>query len=173
MSDPQDWRPLVQALEAYIDATADRSPLVHLSRRYPSSAPVHGAVLQDISALLRQADSLAQSALVTPSDIAPVQQAAPVEVTSAADGRWLKVGHRTLRGLRNKQQDFVLIMVEAYHAQEYRPRIEWVLRRAGYGEGIYDLRHISRRPAFHQFFAQSAGECWIVTDPPDVGMARC
>lgn len=64
-----------------------------------------------------------------------------------------------------RQQDFVLIMVDAYNAGEYRPRIEWVLRRAGYREGLYDLRHISHRPAFHAFFGQAAGECWIVTDP--------
>lgn len=35
----------------------------------------------------------------------------------------------------------------------------------GYGEGTYDLRHISRRPEFLGFFAQERGECWIVTNP--------
>lgn len=167
MSDPRDWRPLVRALEAYIDTTQDRSPLIYLNERFLPASSGHGAVLQDIATLLAQAGSLVQSALAAPSDTTPISlsHATPVKVSCAADGRWLKVGSRTLRGLRNKQQDFVLIMVEAYNAGEYRPRIEWVFRRAGYGDGIYDLRHISRRTDFHQFFAQSAGECWIVTDP--------
>jgi len=41
---------------------------------------------------------------------------------------------------------------------------EWALRKARYAEGLYDLRHISKRPAFLAFFGQSDGECWIVTD---------
>lgn len=37
--------------------------------------------------------------------------------------------------------------------------------RAGYGEGTYDLRDITRRKEFFDFFAQEWGECWVVTDP--------
>lgn len=56
-------------------------------------------------------------------------------------------------------------MSEAYHKGNRRPKIEWAFRVAGYGEGTYDLRHISRRPEFLGFFAQERGECWIVTNP--------
>jgi len=74
------------------------------------------------------------------------------------------VGNRNLRGIRGKQQDFVLTMVNAYKNRNYRPKIEWALRMAGYGDGIYNLRHISKRSEFLEFFSQADGECWIVTD---------
>ncbi|MEA1052319.1 hypothetical protein U5801_21290 [Lamprobacter modestohalophilus] len=91
MSGPQDWRPLVQALEAYIDTTQDRSPLAYLSHRYPTAASTHGAALEGIAALLRQAESLAQTALAAPHDSAPIPHVAPINVTCAPDGRWLQV----------------------------------------------------------------------------------
>ncbi|MBI5781863.1 MAG: hypothetical protein HZA65_09415 [Rhodocyclales bacterium] len=48
-----------------------------------------------------------------------------------------------------------------------------MFRVAGYGEGTYDLRHITRRKEFFDFFAQKGGECWIVTDPgSDSSQAR-
>lgn len=90
----------------------------------------------------------------------------PAEVVVCApDGSWLRVGDRELRKIRGQQQDFVLTMVDAYHKGNRRPKIEWALRVAGYGEGTYDLRHITRRVEFLGFFAQEGGECWIVTNP--------
>ena len=56
-------------------------------------------------------------------------------------------------------------MVEANEKGNRRPKIEWVLRKARYAEGLYDLRHISKRPEFLAFFGQEDGECWIVTEP--------
>lgn len=58
-------------------------------------------------------------------------------------------------------------MVEAYKKGNRRPKVEWAFRVAGYGEGTYDLRHITRRKEFFAFFAQEGGECWIVTEPGD------
>lgn len=45
--------------------------------------------------------------------------------------------------------------------------VEWAFRAAGYGEGTYDLLHITPRNEFFEFFAQEGGACWIVTDPGD------
>ena len=93
-----------------------------------------------------------------------LQKSVEVQVECAPDGSWLRVGERELRGIRGKQQDFVLTMVEAYKKGHRRPKVEWAFRVAGYGEGTYDLRHITRRKVFFEFFAQEGGECWIVTN---------
>lgn len=45
-------------------------------------------------------------------------------------------------------------MVDAYEKGKRRPKFEWAFRVAGYGEGTYDLRHITRRKAFFDSFAQ-------------------
>lgn len=95
----------------------------------------------------------------------PPKKQPEIIVECAPDGSWLRVGERELRKIRGQQQDFVVTMVEAYHKGNRRPKIEWAFRLAGYGEGTYDLRHISRRPEFLEFFAQEGGECWIVTQP--------
>ncbi|CAK0772095.1 hypothetical protein CCP4SC76_5540001 [Gammaproteobacteria bacterium] len=86
-----------------------------------------------------------------------------VEVECAPDGAWLRVGKRTLRKIQGQQRDFVLTMVDAYHKGNHRPKLEWVLRKARYAEGTYDLRHISKRKEFLEFFGQADGECWIIT----------
>jgi len=93
------------------------------------------------------------------------QKSTEVEVECSPDGSWLRVGDRELRSIRGQQQDFVLTMVEAYKKGNRRPKVEWAFRVAGYGEGTYDLRHITRRKEFFEFFAQEGGECWIVTNP--------
>ena len=162
----QDWRPLLVSLEAYIETTGDTSPIHYLSQKY-ATAPTagSGAVLSQIGALLGQAQQLIQQSGCgeRAADAAlPGRTAADVEC--APDGSWLRVGNRTLRGIRGRQQDFVLTMVDAYQKGNRRPKVEWALRKARYAEGLYDLRHISKRPAFLAFFGQSDGECWIVTD---------
>jgi len=90
---------------------------------------------------------------------------AELVIECAPDGSWLRVGDRELRNIRGQQQDFVLTMLDAYKKGNRRPRVEWAFRVAGYGEGTYDLRHITRRKEFFDFFARGGGECWIVTDP--------
>lgn len=95
----------------------------------------------------------------------PPEKPSEITVECAPDGSWLRVGDRELRKIRGQQQDFVVTMVDAYRKGNRRPKVEWAFRVAGYGEGSYDLRHISRRPEFLEFFAQEGGECWIVTQP--------
>lgn len=163
----QDWRPLLVSLEAYIETTGDTSPIHYLSQKY-ATAPTagSGAVLSQIGALLGQAQQLIQQSVSSDcaADTAlPDRTVADIEC--APDGSWLRVGDRELRGIRGYQQDFVLTMVDAYRKGNRRPKVEWAFRVAGYGEGTYDLRHITRRKEFFDFFAQGGGECWIVTDP--------
>lgn len=89
-----------------------------------------------------------------------------VEVTCAPDGSSMKVGERELSVRKGKQRDFVLEMVNAYNNGKPRVNFEWVIARAGYGEGIESLKHLSKDERFRSFFAQGQGDCWIVTDPP-------
>ena len=105
---------------------------------------------------IRAADAVAEL-----SDAEPV---ANIDVECATDGAWLRVGDRVLRGIRGQQRDFVINMVNAYRKGIQRPKLEWALRMAGYSDGTCNLRHISRRSAFFEFFAQQDGECWIVTE---------
>lgn len=86
-----------------------------------------------------------------------------MKIEIAEDGAWLKVNGRELR-LRGKQRDCALVMVEAYRKGNRRPKTEWVLRRAGYGEGISKLKSITSRPEFFEFFGYGEGECWIIDD---------
>lgn len=55
-------------------------------------------------------------------------------------------------------------VTDDYKKGNQRPKVEWAFWVAGHGEGTYDLRHITRRKEFLDFFAQGGGECWIVTD---------
>lgn len=106
------------------------------------------------------ASSTLSGAVTEQSDIQPV---ANVGVECATDGAWLRVGDRFLRGIRGQQRDFVITMVDAYRKGNLRPKKEWVFRLAGYSPSTYDLRHITRREVFFDFFAQQGGECWIIT----------
>ena len=163
----QDWRLLLAPLEAYIEASGDTSPISYLANKYHATdGRLSAAVAAQLDALLGQAHELVrQTQPVSGVPIAAVSALGGVEVDCAPDGSWLKVGERELRRLRNKQCDFVLTMVEAYQKGNRRPKVEWAFRVAGYGEGTYDLRHITRRKEFFDFFAQGGGECWIVSDP--------
>ncbi|MGE3806578.1 MAG: hypothetical protein AB7K24_18075 [Gemmataceae bacterium] len=87
-------------------------------------------------------------------------QADEPEIDIAPDGSWLKVNGRELR-LSGKQRDFALVMVEAWRADNRRPKLEWVLRRAGYGDGTSELRHVTKRAEFLEFFGYGNGEVWI------------
>lgn len=163
----QDWRPLLASLEAYIETSGDTSPIRYLSQKYATKPPAgSGALLAQLGALLGQAQQLIQrSGSSAPAADAALPEKTAVEIECAPDGSWLRVGNRTLRRIRGRQQDFVLTMVEANEKGNRRPKIEWVLRKARYAEGLYDLRHISKRPEFLAFFGQEDGECWIVTEP--------
>lgn len=166
MQHRQDWRQLLAPLEAYMAVSGDMSPILYLSNKYAGESPVtSGAALMQIGALLGQAQQIIHQAggEVLAVNVAPSAQPA-AEIECAPDGSWLRVGNRILRKIRGHQQDFVLTMVEAYNKGNRRPKVEWAFRVAGYGEGSYDLRHITRRMEFFDFFAQEGGECWIVTD---------
>lgn len=159
---------MLASLEAYIETSGDTSPIRYLSQKYATEPPAgSGALLAQIGALLGQAQQLIQQSgsSVPAADAALPEKKAAADVECAPDGSWLRVGNRTLRRIRGRQQDFVLTMVEAYKKGNRRPKIEWVLRKARYAEGLYDLRHISKRPAFLAFFGQEDGECWIVAAP--------
>lgn len=161
----QDWRQLLAPLEAYIETSGDTSPIRYLANKYAvSDGTLSAAVVAHLDALLGQAHDLIRQTRPVPG--VPIAAVVPgdVEVDCAPDGSWLKVGERELRKIRGQQRDFVLTMVAAYRAGNLRPKLEWVLRKARYSEGLYDLRHISKRPEFLEFFGQSNGECWIVTD---------
>ena len=162
----QDWRPLLASLESYIVATGDTSPIHYLSQKYATeSSAGSDAVLVRLGALLGQAQQLIQqSGCGERAEDAALAERTTADLECAPDGSWLRVGTRTLRGIRGRQQDFVLTMVDAYKRGNRRPKVEWALRKARYAEGLYDLRHISKRPEFLAFFGQSDGECWIVTD---------
>lgn len=82
-------------------------------------------------------------------------------VEAAPDGSWLRVNGRELRVRQSRQRDFVLVMVDSYLKGSRRPKLEWVLRQAGYSEGTSELKHISKRPEFFQFFGHGNGEVWI------------
>ena len=58
-------------------------------------------------------------------------------------------------------------MVEAWRSGNRRPRLEWVLRRDGYGDRTSELRHVTKRPGFFNFFNYGNGEAWIAgaSDP--------
>ena len=162
----QDWRPLLVSLEAYIETTGDTSPIHYLSQKY-ATAPTagSGAVLSQIGALLGQAQQLIQQSVSSECAAdAALPDRTVADIECAPDGSWLRVGNRILRRIRGHQQDFVLTMVDAYKKGNRRPKVEWAFRVAGYGEDSYDLRHITRRKEFFDFFAQEGGECWIVTD---------
>jgi len=163
----QNWRPLLASLETYIETSGDLSPICYLSNKYATESPaILGAALTQIGALLGQAQQIIhQVGSGEPAVDAALPEKAAADVECAPDGSWLRVGNRALRRIRGRQQDFVLTMVEAYKKGNRRPKIEWVLRKARYAEGLYDLRHISKRPAFLAFFGQEDGECWIVADP--------
>ena len=163
----QDWRPLLASLESYIEATGDTSPISYLANKYAAGSAHSAAAIAQLHALLEQAQALVRHNLAQPVE-APsflLPTSTEIHIECATDGRWLMVGDRELRRIRDKQRDFVLTMVEAYKKGNRRPKVEWVFRVAGYGEGTYDLRHITRRKEFFDFFAQGGGECWIVTDP--------
>ena len=162
----QDWRSLLVPLERYIEASGDTSPISFLTEKYPIEQSVlSGAALVQLGALLGQAQQLIQQAGggERAANAAPLAQLT-TDIECAPDGSWLRVGNRTLRRIRGQQRDFVLTMVEAYRAGNFRPKREWVLRKARYAEGLYDLRHISKRPEFLEFFGQADGECWIATN---------
>jgi hypothetical protein len=92
--------------------------------------------------------------------VGPMASAGP-GVDVAADGSWLRIGERELR-LAGKQRDFALVMVEAWRADNRRPKLEWVLRRAGYGDGTSELKHVTKRREFFEFFGYGNGEVWIL-----------
>ena len=95
--------------------------------------------------------------------VLPPPKAVP-KVEVAADGAWLRVNGRELQLRQGKQRDFVLVMAGAYEKGNRRPKLEWVLRQAGYEEGSSELKHISKRPQFFEFFGYGNGEVWIKDD---------
>ena len=142
---------------------------VVLALKDPKLALPNGHQVRAVADLLVVEDGVEQFDLPVLERILASRHAAPesakVVIECAPDGSWLRVGDRELRNIRGQQQDFVLTMVDAYNKDNRRPKVEWAFRVAGYGEGTYDLRHITRRKEFFDFFAQGGGECWIVTDP--------
>jgi hypothetical protein len=84
-----------------------------------------------------------------------------IEVEAAPDGAWLQVNGHELQVRQGKQRDFILVMANAYRSNHRRPKLEWVLRQAGYAEGTSELKHVSKRPEFLEFFGYGNGEVWI------------
>ena len=165
----QDWRHLLAPIEQYIEASGDKSPIYYLNEKFKNQrSSSQSTVLTDLSDLLGQVKTLIHQAgledVLIVNDSISTQKYPDLKIECATDGSWLRVGSRELRKIRGQQQDFVLTMIDAYHKGNYRPKLEWALRKARYAEGVYDLRHISKRKEFLEFFGQADGECWIVTD---------
>lgn len=156
-------------LETIVSSGQSYHPLLREAFvRYLLKARVESGRSMSTASYLARRDKLTHDPTASPPlhdawQMPALPTSRPTKVEIAIDGRWLRVNGRELR-LKGKQRDFALVMAEAYGRGMRSPTLEWVLRKAGYGAGTTQLRHVSKIPEFFDFFGYGDGEVWIRAD---------